>query len=86
MRENPRKTILNAIQDFHPQDLSIGELTKETGMSRDTVSRHLKQMEEENLVKVNRKVGRAKMYTRGPKIEKLLEVDTEEEIHIYDIV
>ncbi len=57
------KAILECIKKSAPKDLSIEEVSKETGIGRDTVSKYLYGLEKAGKIVLSREVGRAKFYT-----------------------
>ncbi|MEM2129196.1 MAG: HTH domain-containing protein [Candidatus Bathyarchaeia archaeon] len=62
MTENLEQKILKCIEAEYPRDLSIEEISKKTGIHRNTVSKYIWGLERQGKVEVLRKVGRAKMY------------------------
>jgi DNA-binding IclR family transcriptional regulator len=83
MPTSNQKKIVKTLIEEHPMDLSIGEIAHETGLTRDTVRKYLDRLQEENIIKKNRDIGRAKLYTIGPALKAMVEnpETTEGEIH-----
>lgn len=69
MKSEIKKEIVLELVDEHPRDMSIGELSKATGRSRETISKYLKWLSTQNYVEESRKVGRARMFAVGSKLE-----------------
>ncbi|MGP8069865.1 MAG: HTH domain-containing protein [Candidatus Bathyarchaeia archaeon] len=57
------KAILECLKKSAPKDLSIEEVSKETGIGRDTVSKYVYGLEKAGKIILSREVGRAKFYT-----------------------
>jgi DNA-binding IclR family transcriptional regulator len=56
------RTILDCIKKAAPRDLSIEEVSKATGIGRDTVSKYIYGLEKAGKIALTREVGRAKFY------------------------
>lgn len=69
MKSEIKKEIVLELVDEYPRDMSIGELSKATGRSRETISKYLKRLATQNYVKESRRVGRARMFEVGGKLE-----------------
>lgn len=80
MKAQIKKEIILVLANEYPRDLSIGDITKETGRARDTVKKYLKDLEENRYVEESRTVGRAKLFTVGSKIKNLVESQEGEEV------
>jgi len=66
-------------------DFSKEELVRELGMSKQTIYKNFKDLEELGIVKVSRQVGRAKMYRinmENPLVKRLDEIITELSLQI----
>lgn len=73
MKGEIRRDIIIALAENHPRDLSIGEITKETGRARGTVKKYLRALAERGYVEESRTVGRAKMFEVGPKLKDIVD-------------
>ena len=60
--ERPRH-ITECLRKSAPRDLSIEEISKETGIHRNTVSKYVYSLEKEGKIVLTRQVGGAKFYT-----------------------
>jgi len=66
-------------------DFSREELVRELGMSKQTIYKNFKDLEELGIVKVSRQIGRARMYrinTENPLVRRLDEIITELSLQI----
>lgn len=81
MKARITREIVLALAQEHPQDMSIGDLTKKTGHARDTVKKYLDALEERDYVKESRSVGRARMFALGPKLTGIVEAGESEAIN-----
>ena len=63
MSEASARKVLECLRKAAPRDLSIEEVSKATGIHRNTVSKYLYGLEKEGKIATTRQVGRAKFYT-----------------------
>lgn len=62
-KEKQVKTrVLGALKNMHPQDRSIEEIAKASGINRETTSKYIAVLVAEGKIELSRTVGRAKMY------------------------
>lgn len=64
--ERPKR-IVECLQKAAPRDLSIEEISTETGIHRNTVSKYVYALEKEGKITLTRQVGGAKFYTLKQK-------------------
>jgi predicted AAA+ superfamily ATPase len=57
------KQIAECLRKAAPKDLSIEEISVETGIHRNTVSKYVYALEKEGKIMLTRQVGGAKFYT-----------------------
>ena len=57
------KQIAECLRKAAPKDLSIEEISAETGIHRNTVSKYVYALEKEGKIMLTRQVGGAKFYT-----------------------
>jgi len=57
-----REKIVECLQLAMPHDLSLKEISRLSGLHRNTVGRHAKNLENEGVIVAVRRVGNAKMY------------------------
>lgn len=57
------KHIVECLRKAAPRDLSIEEISKETGIHRNTVSKYVYSLEKEGKIIMSRLIGGAKLYT-----------------------
>jgi len=77
---SPKLRILDIFLDNPYFDFSKSELAKELGMSKQTLYKNFEDMEELGIVKLSRRIGRAKMYKinmDNPLVKRLDEIVTE---------
>jgi len=82
---SPKLRILDIFMDNPFFDFSKSELVKELGMSKQTLYKNFKDLEELGIVKVSRKVGRATTYRinmEHPLVKKLNEIVNEVSLQI----
>ncbi len=58
---NTEEKVLDALKNSE-LDLSIGEISEKTGISRDTVSKYVSVLKAEGKIELSRNVGNAKLY------------------------
>jgi len=63
IRNMSEKAIFECLKKAAPKDLSIEEVSKGTGIGRDTVSKYMYGLEKAGKIVLTREVGRAKFYT-----------------------
>ncbi len=77
---SPKLRILDIFIDNPYFDFSKSELARELGMSKQTLYKNFEDMEELGIVKLSRRIGRAKMYKinmDNPLVKRLDEIVTE---------
>ncbi|MGQ9781817.1 MAG: winged helix-turn-helix domain-containing protein [Nitrososphaeria archaeon] len=82
---SPKLRILDIFMDNPYFDFSKSELVKELGMSKQTLYKNFKDLEELEIVKVSRNIGRAIMYRinmEHPLVRKLNEIVNEVSLQI----
>jgi DNA-binding transcriptional ArsR family regulator len=82
---SPKLRILDIFMDNPYFDFSKSELVKELGMSKQTLYKNFKDLEELEIVKVSRKIGRATMYrinVEHPLVKRLNEIVNEVSLQI----
>ena len=62
MSENTKDKVFKTFQEAYPQDLSIVELSRKTGISDPTGAMYIRILEAEGKVIFTRMVGRSKMF------------------------
>ena len=62
MGEDKKKKILEELGRIYPLDLSVREVSRQTGMSDPTASTYLKVLEAQGDIEISRKVGNAIFY------------------------
>jgi Fe2+ or Zn2+ uptake regulation protein len=84
---SPKLRILDIFIDNPHFDFSKSELARELRMSKQTLYKNFKDLEELGIVKVSRTIGRATMYTINrdhPLVKRLDEIITEISLQIAD--
>jgi len=82
---SPKLRILDIFLDNLYFDFSKSELVKELGMSKQTLYKNFKDLEELGIVKVSRNIGRATMYRINmdhPLVKRLDEIVNEVSLQI----
>ncbi|MCP8314135.1 MAG: winged helix-turn-helix transcriptional regulator [archaeon] len=82
---SPKLRILDIFLTNPYFDFSKEELVKELGMSKQTLYKNFKDLEELEVVKISRKIGRATLYKinkENPLVKKLDEAVTEVSLQI----
>ena len=82
---SPKLRILDLFFDNPYFDFSKSELARELGMSKQTLHKNFKDLEELGIVKLSRRIGRAKMYRINrdhPLVKRLDEMITEISLQI----
>lgn len=77
-RDNPIIRVIDFLIDNQAFDYSKTEISKEIGISRTTLLKIWKTLEDLGIVVETRRVGRAKMYKlnkKNPIVQKLIELD-----------
>jgi len=77
--ENPAFKIVDFLIDNKGMDLTKKEIISNAGISRASLFKVWKQLEENEIVIVTRKFGKTKLYTlnsRNPLVKKLLELES----------
>ncbi|MGB9660353.1 MAG: winged helix-turn-helix domain-containing protein [Nitrososphaerales archaeon] len=77
---SPKMRIIDIFLTNPYFDFSKEELTKELGMSKQTIYKNFKDLEELGVVKISRKIGRATMYRinrEHPLVKRLDEIVNE---------
>jgi len=82
---SPKMRIIDILMTNPYFDFSREELVKELGMSKQTLYKNFKDLEELGIVKVSRRIGRAIMYTINrdhPLVRRLDEIVKEMSLQI----
>lgn len=82
---SPKLRILDIFIDSPYFDFSKSELARELGMSKQTLYKNFKDLEELGIVRISRRIGRAKMYKinrDNPLVKRLDEIITEISLEI----
>jgi len=82
---SPKLRILDIFMDNPYFDFSKSELVKELGMSKQTLYKNFKDLEDLGIVKVSRNIGRAVMYRinmEHPLVKRLKEIVNEVSLQI----
>jgi predicted transcriptional regulator len=75
---SPQMRILNYLLDFPTNDFTKKEIIKALGMSKQTFYKYFGGLEETGMVKVNRTIGKAKLYKidrSNPMIKTITEFE-----------
>jgi transcription initiation factor IIE alpha subunit len=76
--ENPAFKIVDFLIENKGMDLTKKEIIEKSGISRATLFKVWKQLEEQEIVSVTRKFGKTKLYTlnsKSPLVKKVLELE-----------
>jgi len=82
---SPKLRILDIFMDNPYFDFNKSELAKELGMSKQTLYKNFKDLEDLGIVKVSRNIGRARMYRinmEHPLVKRLNEIVNEVSLQI----
>jgi transcription initiation factor IIE alpha subunit len=82
---SPKMRIIDIFMTNLYFDFSREELVKELGMSKQTLCKNLRDLEELEIVKVSRKIGRATMYTinrEHPLVKRLGDIVKEMSLQV----
>ena len=73
---SPQMRILNYLLDFPTSDFTKKEMIQALGMSKQTFYKYFDNLEETGMVKVNRAIGKAKLY-KADKSNQMIKTITE---------
>jgi DNA-binding IclR family transcriptional regulator len=75
---SPQMRILNYLLDFPTNDFTKKEIIQALGMSKQTFYKYFENLEESGIVKVNRAIGKARLYKldrSNPMIKTITEFE-----------
>jgi response regulator of citrate/malate metabolism len=84
---SPQMRILNYLLDFPTNDFTKKEIIQALGMSRQTFYKYFDSLEESEMIKVNRSIGKAKLYKidrSNPMIKTITEFERKLSMQIAD--
>ncbi len=84
---SPQMRILNYPLDFPTNDFTKKEIIQALGMSRQTFYKYFDSLEESEMIKVNRSIGKAKLYKidrSNPMIKTITEFERKLSMQIAD--
>src|SRR2546422_9149586 len=84
---SPQMRILNFLLDFPTNDFTKKEIIDALGMSKQTFYKYFDDLEDSGIVKVNRAIGKAKLYVvnRGnPVVKDLVNLERKMSMQIAD--